>query len=87
MYRYISFELYQKLSKVLKENNLNFKKLTLQTKTIHILFKYIHVFEMKITDYVNQISYMVQQEIELFLINYKTYDLSYYYDIERKKTH
>lgn len=24
--------------------------------------------EMKITDYVNQISYMVQQEIELFLI-------------------
>lgn len=43
--------------------------------------------EMKITDYVNQISYMVQQEIELFLINYKTYDLSYYYDIERKKTH
>lgn len=43
--------------------------------------------EMKITDYVNQISYMVQQEIELFLINYKTYDLSYYYDIERKKPH
>lgn len=27
MYRYISFELYQKLSKVLKENNLNFKKI------------------------------------------------------------
>lgn len=43
--------------------------------------------DMKITDYVNQISYMVQQEIELFLINYKTYDLSYYYDIERKKNH
>lgn len=41
---------------------------------------------MKITDYVNQISYMVQQEIELFLINYKNYDLSYY-DIERKKSH
>lgn len=31
--------------------------------------------DMKITDYVNQISYMVQQEIELFLINYKTYDI------------
>lgn len=44
---------------------------------------------MKKTDYVNQISYMVhvQQEIELFLINFKTYDLSYYYDIERKKPH
>lgn len=27
MYRYISFELYQKLSKVLKENNLNLKKI------------------------------------------------------------
>lgn len=88
MYRYISFELYQKLSKVLKENNLNFKKIDCKPKpSTFFISIYMYIIEMKKTDYVNQISYMVQQEIELFLINYKTYDLSYYYDIERKKPH